>query len=216
MNFDRALIYLFIGGIGTFLVAVVVFYLWAFVYFGGRAIRGVTRSHLYVPVMARVVKVLYSFRPGATTIYVKYEFGGVEIENRFLTTQQVGRLAEHLKQIALRVDPDHPKDVVVDPAFQEQAAAAKNLPVKEVTLSGLLWLSLWVTTIGLLMGFVLGLVLWMNQLLISSEFHLLILSLSVAVLLLIALWVPYCFRSMVSQKPSPKETAASTESLPHG
>jgi hypothetical protein len=214
MNLDRLFIGLFLGGIVTFLIAVFVFYLWAFVYFGGRAYRRLTRSHQYVPVMARVTNVLYSFRPGATTLYVKYDLGGTEIENRFLTTQQVALLAEHLKQVALRVDPDHPKDVVVDPAFRDQAAATKDLPVKQMTLSEYIWLSVSVGSIGLMGGFVLGLVLWMNQVLIHTEIDLLMLSVFMAVVMLVLVWIPYCYQAIVRKKQGLKESVEKTEAIP--
>jgi hypothetical protein len=111
------------------IVGTVVFFVWAAQYFGRRAYRQATRRHLYVPVGARVTRVLYQGRGTVVaTLYVEYEFGGTTIWTRFMTTRAVARLAEQSKRVALQIDPDHPKDVVVDPAFEAQAAAAPEPP----------------------------------------------------------------------------------------
>jgi hypothetical protein len=99
-----------------------VFAVWAVVYFGGRVYRQATRSHLYVPVTARVTRT-YLLNAGSI-VSVEYEYGGAKIVNRFDTTGDIASLAEQSGQIALRIDPDYPKDVLVDPAFKEAAAAA--------------------------------------------------------------------------------------------
>jgi hypothetical protein len=104
------------------IVGTVVFFVWAAQYFGRRAYRRATRRHLFVPVEARVTRVLY--HRDCATLHVVYELGGVEIVNRFLTTHDAARLAEQSKQVALLIDPDYPKDIVVAPAFEVQAAAA--------------------------------------------------------------------------------------------
>jgi hypothetical protein len=110
------------------IVGTVVFFVWAAQYFGRRAYRQATRRHLYVPVEARASRVL--FHRDCATLHVVYEFGGTEIENRFLTTHDVARLAQQSKQVALQIDPEYPKDVVVAPAFEVQAAAApKPMPL---------------------------------------------------------------------------------------
>ena len=108
------------------LVGTVVFFVWAVQYFGRRAYRQATRRHLYVPVEARVTRVLH--HRDCATLHVVYEFGGTEIMNRFLTTHGAARLADQSKQVALLIDPDYPKDVVVAPAFEVQAAAAPKPP----------------------------------------------------------------------------------------
>lgn len=88
-----------------------------------RAYRQGRRRHLYVPIQARVTSALYHHWYSAT-LYVVYEVGGARVANRFLTVSDVARLAEQLKQAELLVDPDYPKDVVVAPTFETQAAAA--------------------------------------------------------------------------------------------
>jgi hypothetical protein len=108
------------------IVGTVIFFVWATQYFGRRAYRQATRRHLYVPVEARVTRVLY--HRDCATLHVIYEFGGTEIVNRFLTTADVARLAQQSKQVALQIDPDYPKDVVVSSAFEVQAAATPKPP----------------------------------------------------------------------------------------
>jgi hypothetical protein len=122
------------------LVGTVVFFVWAAQYFGRRAYRQATRRHLYVPVEAQVTRVLGRGYRGAT-VYVEYEFGGAKVVNRFMTTNDVALLAQQSKQIALQIDPDHPKDVVVDPAFEARAAEAPKppgwgMPLGATTFSG--------------------------------------------------------------------------------
>jgi hypothetical protein len=104
------------------IVGTVVFLIWAAQYFGRRAYRQRTRLHLYVPVAARVTRVIYHFQAQAT-LYVEYEFGGTQIANRFTTIRDVAQLAQQSKQIALLIDPDHPRDVIVDPGFDARASA---------------------------------------------------------------------------------------------
>jgi len=108
------------------IVGTLVFAVWAVQYFGRRAYRQATRRHLYAPVDARVTRVLYHLH--CATLYVVYEFGRAKIVNRFLTTHDAARLAEQSKQVELLIDPDYPKDVVVAPAFEVQAAAAPKPP----------------------------------------------------------------------------------------
>jgi hypothetical protein len=113
-------------------VGTVVFAIWTVQYFGRRAYRQATRRHLYVPVDARVTRrVVYGRR---ATLHVVYEFGGVTIKNRFLTANDVARSAEQSRQIALQIDPDYPKDIVVDPAFEMHAATTPRPPGRAMLL----------------------------------------------------------------------------------
>src|SRR5262245_58344604 len=114
------------------LVGTVVFVGWAAAYFGCWAYRQATRSHLYVPVTAKVTRTLFHGWNDIATLYAEYEHGGEKIVNRFSTSRAVARLAQGLKRIDLRIDPDHPKDVEVDPSFSEQAGAADALDGRTV------------------------------------------------------------------------------------
>jgi hypothetical protein len=108
------------------IVGTIVFFVWAAQYVGRRAYRQATRRHLYVPVEARVTRVLYHRR--CSTLHVVYEFRGTEIVNRFLTTHDVARLAQQSKQVALQIDPAYPKDVMVAAAVEVQAAVTPKPP----------------------------------------------------------------------------------------
>ena len=99
------------------IVGTAIFLLWAAQYFGRRAYRRATRQHLYKPIRARVIRVGYNGKYGAT-LYVEYEHSGATIVHRVMTTHEVAQQAERSKQVSLRVDPDYPKDAVVDPTFK--------------------------------------------------------------------------------------------------
>src|SRR5438552_1560787 len=101
------------------LVGSLAFFVWASVYFGRRAWRQTTRSHLYVPVTARVNRALIHRLNGAT-LEVEYEYGGRKIENRVITPSKVAELAKQSQQVSLRIDPDDPTEAIVDPAFHRQ------------------------------------------------------------------------------------------------
>jgi hypothetical protein len=103
------------------IVGTAIFFLWAAQYFGRRLYRRIRRRHLYRPIDVKVLRVGDNGRYGAT-LYVEYEHGGAIIAHRLLTTRDVGRLAEQLKYVSLLVDPDYPRDAIVDPSFALQAS----------------------------------------------------------------------------------------------